>query len=572
MLVEPIIELVRLSIIENTSIKSSTTSLITQALLSYYSATGDERIIPALQKAFRNIYANCNPVPDSAGILPVAWHGGSYGWPSAAHIIYPVLSVYSKTGDPELFELVEQILKTAQEITFQGGNGRRSDLQIKNLMADGNTFYDMHGVDATEVLRIPALLYLFTGNTDYLDASIRGMDKIVRYSDQVYGAPTSDEQLREPGSVFSTEMCTESTWSSTRQTMFAITGNVQYSDGIEKIIFNIGPGSRRPDGKGIQYYSAPNQVACTDNSNRSPLTLPDRHSFNPDGDPSTPCCIGQSNRLYPNFVKDAMWLASLDNGLAGVCYGPCKVSAKVGKTGEIVTIEEKTNYPFEEKIRFEISSGKPVDFPLYLRIPGWCSNAIIKINGQVHSENSLPGKMVRIERIWKSGDYIELLLPMEINLSIWNNSSVAVERGPLVYSLKIKQNWEKSEERFPGFPDWNCMPGSDWNYALCFFLEVHGPKKFPLISRIHDINSYFKVKYNEIPENSYPWEYPPVEISCIGKKVDNWKILEDNVTPEVPQSPVLNNNPEEEITLIPFGCAPIRITYFPVAEKKREKN
>ena len=146
-----------------------------------------------------------------------------------------------------------------------------------------------------------------------------------------------------------------------------------------------------------------------------------------------------------------------------------------------------------------------------------------------------------------------------------------MERGPLVYSLKIKQNWEKSEERFPGFPDWNCMPGSDWNYALYFFLEVHGPKKFPLISRLHDVSSYFKVKYNEIPEDSYPWEYPPVEISCIGKKVDNWKLLEDNVTPEVPQSPVINDNPEEEITLIPFGCAPIRITYFPVADKKREK-
>jgi hypothetical protein len=147
---------------------------------------------------------------------------------------------------------------------------------------------------------------------------------------------------------------------------------------------------------------------------------------------------------------------------------------------------------------------------------------------------------------------------------------VAVERGPLVYSLKIKQNWEKLGERFPGFPDWKCLPASDWNYALCFSLDNHGPVKFPFISINYPPDSYFTFKYNKVPEDSYPWEYPPVELICKGKKVDGWKLLENNVTPDVPQSPVINNNPEEEISLIPFGCAPIRITYFPMAEKERD--
>jgi hypothetical protein len=266
-----------------------------------------------------------------------------------------------------------------------------------------------------------------------------------------------------------------------------------------------------------------------------------------------------------------MWLASQDNGLAASCYGPCKVSAKAGEKGETVSIEEKTNYPFEEKIVFVISTAKNIEFPLYLRIPCWCINAGIKINGHEYDGNFLPGEMIRIQRIWNPGDKIELNLPMKINLSTWNNSSVAVERGPLVYSLKIKQNWEKIKERFPGFPDWKCLPGSDWNYALCFRLEIHGPKKFPLVSTLTPVESYFRVKYNEVPDNSFPWEIPPVEITCTGKKVDNWKILEDNVTPEVPESPVINNNPEEEISLIPFGCAPVRITYFPVAEKTTNK-
>ena len=254
-----------------------TQSLITQALLSYQEATNDPRILPALQKAYHHIYLNCRPVPGADSLLPLAWQGGSYGWPSASHIIYPVLSVYSKTGDRQLLDFAELIFKTGQS----GRNNRRSDIQIKNLLLSQNTLYDMHGVDATELLRIPAIHYLISGNPDDLRASIKGIDKVERYCEQAHGGPSTDEQLREPGSVNCTESCAQSTWSSTKQTMFAITGDVHYADGIEKLIFNIGPGSRKSDGKAFQYYSAPNQVACTDLSSRTPLTFAIQTEFLP---------------------------------------------------------------------------------------------------------------------------------------------------------------------------------------------------------------------------------------------------------------------------------------------------
>ncbi len=478
-----------------------TTSLISQALMSYYSATNDKRILTALQRAFHHIYENCKPVPDEKGNLPKAWTGGSYGWPSASHMIYPILSVYAKTGDKELFDLAQLIFKTGQEVVSHGKSIRRSDIQVSHLLTSGNTYYDQHGVDATEVSRIPAINYLFTGNKDYLNASIKAVDKIEHLAEQAHGGPVSDEQLRETGAVNNTEMCDESTWDATKQTMFAITGDVHYADGIEKLVFNIGPGSRKPDGRGIQYYSAPNQVVCSSESYRAPLTLPNRYNFCPDGDKTTMCCIGESNRLFPNFVKDGLWLASQDNGLAGVCYSPCNVTARVGANGETVKIEEKTNYPFEETVRFKLTTSKEVSFPLYLRIPGWCAGAVIKINGKSMTEQILPGKMVKLEREWANGDEIELSLPMKVSLSLWNNSSVAVSRGPLLYSLKIKQDWLKTAERFPGFPDWNCSAASDWNYALCFPFESHSPKKFSLISGGYDPDRFFTVKYNEVPED-----------------------------------------------------------------------
>ena len=545
-------------------------SLLSLALMSYHSATGDTRIIPSLQRGFKSILNDCTPVIDSEGNLPIAWRGGSYGWPSASHIIYPLLWVYAQTGDPQMKELADLIFSAGQEPVEvrDGWPGRRSEIGVQNLLQEGNTLYGMHGVDATEVLRIPALYHLYSGDPDHLDASIQGIRKVDRYHGQAHGTPSSDEQFRLTGASIGSETCDQSTWSATKQTLFTITGNVRYADGIEKILFNAGPGSRKPDGKAVQYFSTPNQAACTRTSCEAPTWGLQRHSFNPDAVPDVGCCVGEACRLHPNFVKDAMWQASADLGLAATCYGPSTVTAKVSDAGKTVKIVEKTNYPFEEQIRFEIELQGATRFPLYVRIPGWCDEASVKINEESFAENPRPGKIVRIDRLWTDGDVVELSLPMQISFSTWNNGSVAVERGPLVYSLKIKQNWTKAGERFPGFPDWECRPGSPWNYALSLVTEqFESSQEFALIARKNAPHTYFSVSYPEVPKGSNPWEFPPIELTCKAKRIDGWKLRKNEATPDVPTSPVITANPEEEITLIPFGCAPIRITYFPVTKR-----
>jgi DUF1680 family protein len=75
---------------------------------------------------------------------------------------------------------------------------------------------------------------------------------------------------------------------------------------------------------------------------------------------------------WPKFVE-TMWMATNDNGLAAVSYGPSVVTAKVAK-GKEVTITEETNYPFNGLITFTISTEKPVKFPLEFRIPGWADS------------------------------------------------------------------------------------------------------------------------------------------------------------------------------------------------------
>jgi hypothetical protein len=535
-----------------------TQSLLLKALTSYQRATGDPRIVPAMRRALRHIKNNCPPVVDKA-IAP-GWRGGSYGWPSACHILRSTLWVYSKTGDPELMELARTIYDAGQNYP-----GRSSTIQVGRLLTAADPVAGMHGVDTTELLEIPALYSLFSGKADDLEASIRGLAKVHDRYGQIHGGPVSDEQLSQPaGAVVWTEMCDQATLSATQETLLAVTGDVRYADQVERTLFNVFPGSTRPDGRAAQYFTAPNLVACTRTSCRKGTAPRQRHLFCPDADPDCLCCVGEANRVYPNFVTDAMWLATPDRGLVAACFGPCRVTAQAGREGKSVTIAEETRYPFDETIRFVFRGPGALRFPLSLRIPGWCENPRLTVN---HAPTPVrAGSLARVERLWSPGDTVELTLPMRVVLTPRSRGAVAVERGPLVYALKITHVWKTLRERFPGFPDWECRPGSPWNYAICLALEEGTAPDAPVaVAKDPPAGSYFTVTHPRVPEDSSPWEASPIELTCKARRVEGWELLAGDVTPDVPRSPVITGSPEERITLVPYGCTRIRITHFPIA-------
>ena len=131
---------------------------------------------------------------------------------------------------------------------------------------------------------------------------------------------------------------------------------------------------------------------------------------------------------------------------------------------------------------------------------------------------------------------------MPVRLYHGFNDSVAIERGPLVYALKIGTEWKKVKDN-PQFADWEVYPTTPWNYAL-------------QIDREHPSLS---VTFEERPIGSPPFssESFPVMAKVKGRRLPDWKIEKGAAAPP-PPSPVRSMEPLEELTLVPYGCTDLQ--------------
>ena len=124
--------------------------------------------------------------------------------------------------------------------------------------------------------------------------------------------------------------------------------------------------------------------------------------------------------------------------------------------GTEVKLTQSTNYPWQSMVTVEVEPEKEAEFAINLRIPGWARSeenahglyssltpgqASVAVN---HEEVPvvMHGGYARIERKWKKGDVVELLLPMTPRFIIANEAvedlkkQVAIAVGPLIYCLE----------------------------------------------------------------------------------------------------------------------------------------
>jgi len=109
---------------------------------------------------------------------------------------------------------------------------------------------------------------------------------------------------------------------------------------------------------------------------------------------------------------------------------------------------------------FTVVSGRRSRLPVVPCLPGWAQTAFISINNEQPKEVKAPGKFAVLERRWKYGDQICLDLEESVQFKFWPGigQAISLRRGPLWFSLEIKEIWEK----YDGTESWACLGSFTW--------------------------------------------------------------------------------------------------------------
>lgn len=526
------------------------TKLVTQALLSYYEATGRKDVLEACCKALLWFAEN-----KEVEIKKITANQGPT-------LIESMIDVYILTGDKRLLDWAENCMHELNK----AGNIHSYPLSVDCLNSDKLYYNSIHAVTYADNVKIPAILYCGDGNEEYLNASINGIDKLLKRCMQRTGAPSTNyEFLSPPGAVCESEVCDFAFYSDSFRWLGAITGNPKYGDLIEKIIFNASEGAKKKDGKAIAYMTSPNQRIATQFSSTYGAAR-DQEVYAPVY--TVPCCPTIGVGILPKYVR-GMCMTDEKGELYFVCYGPSRMSLET-VDGVNVQIEEITDYPFKEDITFKLGIDKPLNLRLNFRIPEWCNNASIKINGKEVDGYKAPGEYFAIEIEWHNGDAITVTFPMEVKIvevddsNSSNKRPIAVERGPLLFSLRINEQWEEYEgNSYTKLPE-----GWAWYEAY--------PEENKMITAAYALfqkDEDIKVIYEDT-KGAYPWEKSPVKILIPVLEIEN-AYLYFNKTTEVYESTFdineFGTDKLKTVELVPYGCTTLRISYFPKVVKKSKK-
>lgn len=497
------------------------------AMRSYYDYTGDTNALNLM----RNYFAWENSLPPSdfgAGYWPMMRMGDNIG---------SVYWLYNRTGDSWLLNLA----------TNMYANMARWDTP--------NTLPNWHNVNIAEGFRAPTVFWQQSGNPALLQFAEANYQTVMGQFGQVPGGGFGGDEVCRPnyfGPSQGFETCGIVEFMQSFEILTRITGDPVWAERCEDLAANTFPAAMRTNMMSLHYLTAPNQPELDDEPKAPDInnTGGPWFSLSP-SEPNYWCCEHNHGQGWPYFCEET-WLATWDDGLCASLYAPNTVQARVGD-GSTVGINEVTTYPFSGAVQLNLTTTNSVNFPLYLRIPQWCSNGWIEVNGSTVATNCPPSSYVCVRRSWTNGDSVVLNFPRQITVHTWpaNNNCVSVNYGPLTFSLEIPENWQPYGNNQAPWTQYEAYPAGDWNYGL-----VLNPTN-PAAS--------FTVVTNSGPMAANPFSLgtTPIELQAQARQIPAWTLDSLNDAGAMWPSPVYSTQALQTVTLVPMGAARLRISAFP---------
>lgn len=214
--------------------------------------------------------------------------------------------------------------------------------------------------------------------------------------------------------------------------MLELTGDARYADIVELALYNSILSGVSMDGSKFFYT---NPLAASKDYPYQLRWMGGRQPY-----------IALSNCCPPNTVRTiaevSNYMYSLnDEGIYVDMYGGNTLHTKLKDDGTI-RLEQQTDYPWDGNIAITLKEAPSKEMALFLRIPGWCREATVTINGKPIQETPQSGTYLKIKRRWKAGDQLSLKLDMPATLVESNplveetRNQVAVKRGPIAYCIE----------------------------------------------------------------------------------------------------------------------------------------
>jgi DUF1680 family protein len=376
-------------------------------LVTYIRHTGNMDVLPACRKLADLL---CNTFGDGPGKRDLV--AGHHVGMAPGSVLEPMVLLYRLTGEPRYLDFAKYVLRA-----YEQPNGPQIVsrlLELKRVDKVGNA-------KAYEMLScINGILEMYrtTGDAKLLEACRNAWQDIVDNRLYITGGASYGEIFHDdfdlPNVNNVGETCVTTTWLQFNAQLLRLTGEARFAEQLERVVLNQLFGAQKPDGSAWGYY--------VEMEGKKPY----RGSI--DGH----CCLSSGPRgvaLIPTFAS------SVDaDGVVVNLYaaGTARLTLRDGKP---VTLTTETIYPSDGKIVITVDTGSAAAFAFKARIPAWCSESTVKVNGKTVDVRTSDDGYAAINRTWAKADKVELNFKLEPRVIVGdhkNAGKVAVMYGPLV--------------------------------------------------------------------------------------------------------------------------------------------